>query len=131
MNTTQDYVRNCSFCGKTQNEVRKLIAGPSVLICDECVSVVQKLQDGHLTDASFAMVTTSGERFCDFCGRNDKGEVLPGHRILPARPDMREEVSSPQLYEGKGGCICEECVHLCDEILTGRHNSPAAPSQEH
>src|ERR1700759_4817487 len=27
----------CSFCGKTQHEVRKLIAGPTVFICDECV----------------------------------------------------------------------------------------------
>ena len=30
---------NCSFCNKTQNEVRKLIAGPSVFICDECVDL--------------------------------------------------------------------------------------------
>lgn len=29
----------CSFCGKSQNEVRKLIAGPSVYICDECVEL--------------------------------------------------------------------------------------------
>ena len=27
----------CSFCGKSQHEVRKLIAGPSVYVCDECV----------------------------------------------------------------------------------------------
>ena len=30
---------HCSFCNKTQNEVRKLIAGPSVFICDECVEL--------------------------------------------------------------------------------------------
>ena len=29
----------CSFCGKNQSEVKKLIAGPSVYICDECVSL--------------------------------------------------------------------------------------------
>ena len=29
----------CSFCGKNQNEVRRLIAGPSVYICDECVDL--------------------------------------------------------------------------------------------
>ncbi len=29
----------CSFCGKSQNEVRKLIAGPSVYVCDECVEL--------------------------------------------------------------------------------------------
>ncbi len=27
----------CSFCGKSQHEVRKLIAGPSVFVCNECI----------------------------------------------------------------------------------------------
>ncbi|HXH37968.1 MAG TPA: ClpX C4-type zinc finger protein, partial [Thermoanaerobaculia bacterium] len=30
---------HCSFCNKTQHDVRKLIAGPSVFICDECVAI--------------------------------------------------------------------------------------------
>ena len=30
---------SCSFCGKSQKEVKKLIAGPSVYICDECISL--------------------------------------------------------------------------------------------
>ena len=29
----------CSFCGKSQHEVRKLIAGPSVFVCDECITL--------------------------------------------------------------------------------------------
>ncbi len=29
----------CSFCGKSQHEVRKLIAGPSVFFCDECIEL--------------------------------------------------------------------------------------------
>ena len=29
----------CSFCGKSQDEVKKLIAGPSVYICDECIDL--------------------------------------------------------------------------------------------
>ena len=29
----------CSFCGKSQHDVRKLIAGPTVFICDECVEL--------------------------------------------------------------------------------------------
>ncbi len=36
---SDDKVLYCSFCGKSQNEVRKLIAGPSVFICDECVDL--------------------------------------------------------------------------------------------
>jgi hypothetical protein len=33
----------CSFCGKSVHEVRKLVMGPSVFICDECVAEAQKL----------------------------------------------------------------------------------------
>lgn len=35
----KDKTLSCSFCGKTQQEVRKLIAGPNVFICDECVDL--------------------------------------------------------------------------------------------
>ena len=39
----------CSFCGKTQNQVRKLIAGPNgVYICDECVDVCSEIIDEEL-----------------------------------------------------------------------------------
>ena len=30
----------CSFCGKSQKEVKKLIAGPTVFVCDECVELM-------------------------------------------------------------------------------------------
>ncbi|MBT9590992.1 MAG: AAA family ATPase, partial [Thiobacillus sp.] len=36
---SSDKLLYCSFCGKSQHEVRKLIAGPSVFICDECVEL--------------------------------------------------------------------------------------------
>ncbi len=44
----------CSFCGKSQHEVRKLIAGPSVFICDECVELCndiirEEVEDKHTT----------------------------------------------------------------------------------
>ena len=38
-NGGRDKVFHCSFCGKSQHEVRKLIAGPSVYVCDECVAL--------------------------------------------------------------------------------------------
>ena len=37
--TSADKVLYCSFCGKSQHEVKKLIAGPSVFICDECIDL--------------------------------------------------------------------------------------------
>lgn len=40
----------CSFCGKSQHEVRKLIAGPSVFICDECVDLCNDIIREELQD---------------------------------------------------------------------------------
>jgi len=41
----------CSFCGKSQHEVRKLIAGPSVFICDECVDLCNDIIQEEITSA--------------------------------------------------------------------------------
>ena len=38
-NFDDDKMLKCSFCGKPQNRVRKLIAGPGVYICDECIEL--------------------------------------------------------------------------------------------
>jgi len=42
----------CSFCGKSQHEVRKLIAGPSVFICDECVDLCNDIIREEMEDAN-------------------------------------------------------------------------------
>ncbi|OSO89389.1 ATP-dependent protease ATP-binding subunit ClpX [Cylindrospermopsis raciborskii CENA303] len=42
----------CSFCGKSQEQVRKLIAGPGVYICDECVELCNEILDEELLDAA-------------------------------------------------------------------------------
>lgn len=49
----------CSFCGKSQDEVRKLIAGPSVFICDECVDLCNDIIREEIQDAE---EQTSSER---------------------------------------------------------------------
>jgi ATP-dependent Clp protease ATP-binding subunit ClpX len=41
--SSHDDVLKCSFCGKSQKEVRKLIAGPTVYICDECVGLCNEI----------------------------------------------------------------------------------------
>ena len=38
----------CSFCGKSQDQVRKLIAGPGVYICDECIDLCNEILDEEL-----------------------------------------------------------------------------------
>ena len=41
----------CSFCGKTQDEVKKLVAGPGVYICDECVELCNDILTEELSEA--------------------------------------------------------------------------------
>ena len=58
----------CSFCGKSQHEVRKLIAGPTVFICDECVDlcndIIREETKGALTGKKDGEVPTPQE-ICD------------------------------------------------------------------
>jgi len=42
----------CSFCGKTQKQVKKLIAGPGVYICDECIDLCNEIIEDELSEAS-------------------------------------------------------------------------------
>ncbi|MGB5715669.1 MAG: ATP-dependent Clp protease ATP-binding subunit ClpX [Gammaproteobacteria bacterium] len=48
----------CSFCGKSQHEVRKLIAGPSVFVCDECVELCNDIIREEMQDKA----TTGGDK---------------------------------------------------------------------
>ena len=48
----QEKLLYCSFCGKSQHEVKKLIAGPSVFICDECISLCNDIIRDELPDES-------------------------------------------------------------------------------
>jgi ATP-dependent Clp protease ATP-binding subunit ClpX len=45
-------LHHCSFCGKLQDEVRKLVAGPGVYICDECVELCNDILSEELDDIS-------------------------------------------------------------------------------
>jgi len=48
----------CSFCGKSHSEVRKLIAGPGVYICDSCITVCKGILDKEFTDEDRKTRTT-------------------------------------------------------------------------
>ncbi|GAB4461390.1 MAG: ATP-dependent protease ATP-binding subunit ClpX [Elainellaceae cyanobacterium] len=52
----------CSFCGKSQEQVRKLIAGPGVYICDECVDLCNEILDEELFDSSSTVPQPSPRR---------------------------------------------------------------------
>jgi hypothetical protein len=72
----------CSFCSKDQTEVAKLIAGPSVYICDECVA---KMRTGF-----------KARKLCSFCGKSAGRELavrgLPAAAICSECLDLCDEI---------------------------------------
>ncbi len=83
----------CSFCGKDQDQVQRLIAGPEgVYVCDECVARFS-------SDApSQSQAQPQDAQRCSFCG-------------LPQKKVQR-------LVLGPGSVnICNECIALCQEII--------------
>ena len=61
MSDSQDKLLYCSFCGKSQHEVKKLIAGPSVFICDECILLcadIVREEPETSEPGSFSIATT-------------------------------------------------------------------------
>jgi len=54
-----DKVLYCSFCGKSQHEVKKLIAGPSVFVCDECVELCNDIIREEVQTTTVAETETS------------------------------------------------------------------------
>ncbi|MDP3890056.1 ClpX C4-type zinc finger protein, partial [Nocardioides sp.] len=42
----------CSFCGKSQKQVKKLIAGPGVYICDECIDLCNEIIEEELSEGT-------------------------------------------------------------------------------
>ncbi len=66
----------CSFCGKPQNEVDRLIAGPGVFICNECVDLCRSILDTDETPAPRRAAS-----------KNDKPETLPTPREIKEKLD--------------------------------------------
>ncbi|MEL7333653.1 MAG: ATP-dependent protease ATP-binding subunit ClpX, partial [Cyanobacteria bacterium J06560_2] len=52
----------CSFCGKSQEQVRKLIAGPGVYVCDECVDLCNEILDEELFDSNSSVASPAPRR---------------------------------------------------------------------
>jgi hypothetical protein len=94
---------SCSFCGKQQKKVRKLIAGPDARICDGCAGRVHTVLAAPGTTVStqigaIEQVSDEARESCSFCGKR-RYQV----EAMAAARDAR---------------ICNECLDLCDEIVS-------------
>jgi hypothetical protein len=103
----------CSFCGRSREECAKLIAGPGLFICERCVAHASRLdanvsvEDG--AGAPMLVEPSGSEVRCSFCGkeaRQVRHLVASGLTVAPGGKF------------GQGARICDECLVLCEEILT-------------
>ena len=65
----------CSFCGKSQKQVKKLIAGPGVYICDECIELCNEIVDEELGEfaAGVPLELPKPQEIFDFSVTSQKG----------------------------------------------------------
>jgi ATP-dependent protease Clp ATPase subunit len=111
----------CSFCGKRRGEVRKLVSGPRVYICNECVArcrqvigprpprIADDTRDPERTTEDLPAqpmvededVTAEKKppdaKHCSFCSK--------------LKTEVAHLVAGPTVY------ICNECVELCEDII--------------
>src|SRR3990167_9429600 len=80
----------CSFCGKSQDQVRKLVAGPGVYVCDECVELCNEILDEELFDSPSQ-------------SQSQQKEQLPLISELPKPVDVEIQKSNILLV-GPTGC---------------------------
>jgi len=99
-------LRVCSFCGREQRQVRKLVAGPGVYICDPCImAAVGVTASGRpAMNPRLEPVPASGQLHCSFCGK--------------ARIEVQALASAPPREDDEPPTICDECLGLCGEILS-------------
>jgi ATP-dependent Clp protease ATP-binding subunit ClpX len=85
----------CSFCGKSQHEVKKLIAGPSVFICDECIDLCNDIvKDEEAADGDIANAQKL-EKNSDLPSPQEVTEVLSEHVI---GQDLAKRILSVAVY---------------------------------
>ena len=82
----------CSFCGKSQEQVRKLIAGPGVYICDECIDLCNEILDEELVDGHTG--TASGGGGGRHAADSSRGKA-PSKKTTKPAPTL-VEVPKPQ-----------------------------------
>jgi ClpX C4-type zinc finger protein len=103
--------RCCSFCGKSEHKVRKLVAGPAVLICDECVELCVDIIREENKSARVKLPAESPRQMpalsCSFCAK-DQSEV-------------EKLIAGPKVF------ICDACVGGCVDMLDGDPGSSTVP----
>ena len=113
----------CSFCGKSQKQVRKLIAGPGVYICDECIDLCNEIIEEELAEAgdvkldelpkpteihdfleTYVIGQDSAKRNLSVAVYNHYKRIQAGEKARDGKDDYVELAKSNILMLGPTGC---------------------------
>ncbi|MDQ3153269.1 MAG: ATP-dependent Clp protease ATP-binding subunit ClpX [Actinomycetota bacterium] len=113
----------CSFCGKSQKQVKKLIAGPGVYICDECIDLCNEIIEEELAEAgdvklddlpkpteihdfleTYVIGQDSAKRNLSVAVYNHYKRIQAGERVRDGKDDDVELAKSNILMLGPTGC---------------------------
>ena len=108
-------ILRCSFCQKTQNDVRKLIAGPAVFICDECVDVCNDIIAND-TRLSAPQGQPSASSAVDAAAPPAASIGLHVNCALCRTPMVLEEGLAVEYR----GFLCAGCLDAIEAALAGR-----------
>jgi len=110
--------RACSFCGASQRQVRKLIAGPGVFICERCIDLADEvLAEGEERSNRWTGLAPEGdaEARCNFCGKRRRD--VTGMIVAPDRPPAGKFVRKRYARRFPGVRECSDCLALCGEVM--------------
>jgi len=110
--------RACSFCGAAQRQVRKLIAGPGVFICERCFVLANEvLAEGEERSNRWTALAPERdtEARCNFCGkrRRDVAWMI----VAPDMPPAGKFGLKRYAKRFSGVRECSDCLALCGEIM--------------
>ena len=97
----------CSFCNESEHDVRKLIAGPNVFICDECIrTCIDILADDEQADARADGDDEAGKR-------REESRVLGSACAICGLPLLKDEA----LPIKERGFLCRGCVDAVEAAI--------------
>ena len=99
----EDKLLYCSFCGKSQHEVHKLITGPSVFICNDCVELCDEIIVEEDQQEGLSKKPEKAPMRCSFCNKTDR--------------EVEHVLTGPSVF------ICSECVAISNRIISEREKS--------
>ncbi|MGH3202300.1 MAG: ClpX C4-type zinc finger protein [Streptosporangiaceae bacterium] len=120
---TRQQLLSCTFCGKPQNQVRKLIAGPGVFICGGCVTLARHvIAEGRTATTERGPIHVVPEQQprarCNFCGKQRDQVAAQAGIPLCAGETITQKTTGKTSEKNGHAIICDQCLDLCDEIIT-------------